>query len=892
MPLQTEAIKVFLEANTHADLAALYNAEMEVQVNAAQDGGVRITGEYQGRQWNGWADPDDPALIWKSYRIPYKAKTNPEYKPKKQSWPLGLHAEGIGMTGWNWVKKQSIWVAYDFDSVANHKQGLTAEELEAVKNAVMSIPWITVRISTSGKGIHFYTFLLSVATANHTEHAALARAILGMLSAKTGFDFQSKLDACGGNMWVWHRKMKDTDGLKLIKKGSILREIPANWKDHIDVVRGNRRKCLPRYVEQDEIDEFEELCGTRPRIKLDSAHLRLQSFLDDNNAQWWWDKDHWMMVCHTADLKKAHTELDLKGIFETVAQGKERGADHNCFAFPLRKGAWTVRRYTPGVGEHASWEQDGTGYTRCFYNQEPDLKTASRSHDGVETEQGGFEFTEAEVAKSVATSLGANVSLPPWAAGRRTILKHHKKDGRLIVEVKRESQDNGGDMSGWREDKGWWKRIYNTKVTPVTEPETGNYDDVVRHLITDGGDDFGWVINAGGGWQTEPLNHVKLSLKSLNFNDREISTILGQCVMRGWTLVNKPFEDEFPGDRQWNRGAAQLKFKPKLDEPFIHPTWTRVLDHAGAGLTKTIEKHPWCQTNGILTGGEYLKLWVASLFQKPTEHLPYLFFFSEEENTGKSTFHEAISLLMTKGYTRADAALTSNSAFNGELENAVLCVVEEVDLSQHKQARNRMKDWVMAELLPIHKKNQTPYHIVNTTHWVQCANYESYCPIFPGDTRITMCHMRPLTEAELIPKVQLMSILEKEASDFLGALMAVELPRSNSRLSIPIIETQEKKQTSRKNMNALELFIEECCFHIPGSMTEYKIFWETFFNWLDAEEAGNWTKIRVGRELPRRFPKGRNMKDKAKFYIGNVSLDSTRPDNETPWVLDGDKLVQ
>jgi len=880
--LQTEAIKAFLVAKTHKDLADLYNLEMEVQVNAAQDNGVRTQGEYQGRTWHGWQDPVDPGKTWKSFRIPYRAKTDPEYNPKEQTWPLGLHAEGVGLTGWNWARRCSLWVAYDFDSIANHKQGLSADELEALKTTAMQIPWVTVRKSTSGRGYHLYVFLPSISTENHTEHAALGRAILGMLSAKTGFDFQSKVDACGGNMWVWHRKMTGTDGLKLIKAGSTLTDIPVNWKDHLEVVKGNRRKNLPRYIEGGDVDLFEELCGTRPRIKLEEAHIRVQQKLDEVGAQWWWDQDHWMMVCHTADLKRVHSELNLRGIFETVAVGKERGADHNCFCFPIRRGAWVVRRYTAGIQEHASWEQDKNGYTRCFLNQEPDLQTAARSSDGIELEKGGFVFQEAEVAVKVADQLGAAIKLPNWAMNREAVVRHHKKDGRLIMQVKHEAKDNGGDMPGWQMEKGYWTRIFNIKVQAPSESEVGNYDDLVRHLITDSGEDYNWSINSGQGWQTEPINHVKLALKSMNFGDREINNVLGNCVLRSWTVVNIPFEDEFPGDRKWNRNAAQLRFKPKLEEPYEYSTWMKVLNHCGSGLDEAVLANEWCQIHGVKTGGDYLKVWVASIFQQPKEPLPYLFFYSEEEATGKSTFHEALSLLVNQGYIEASQAITSDGGFNGELQNAVICVIDEFDLSKHKDARNRIKNWVTAREISVHIKGQTPYHIVNTTHWIQTANSHLFCPVFPGDSRITMVCVPPFSKDELVPKFRLFQLLEKEAPDFLGAIMSVEIPAPDDRLAIPIIETQEKKRTAIGNMTQLQAFIEEKCFKIPGALTKFSDFYDSFIGWLDAEEVGFWSKIRVGRELPQGYPKGRNMQDQAQFYVGNVSL---RPGAEggVPW---------
>ena len=57
---------------------------------------------------------------------------------------------------------------------------------------------------------------------------------------------------------------------------------------------------------------------------------------------------------------------------------------------------------------------------------------------------------------------------------------------------------------------------------------------------------------------------------------------------------------------------------------------------------------------GVLTGADYLKCWIAALFQEPMEPLPYLFLYSQEQNTGKSILHEALSLLLTRGVVRAE----------------------------------------------------------------------------------------------------------------------------------------------------------------------------------------------------------------------------------------------
>jgi hypothetical protein len=247
LPLKTEAIKRFLTHMTHADLAELYGPHMEVQVHASQDGGTRVDGDYQGRTWHAWEDA--AGNRWKSFRIPLNAKTIPENNDSPMSWDLAEHAEGIGMTGWDWKALRSRWVGFDFDAISGHSEQhskkLTDKELLEIQEKACAIPWVTVRKSTSGKGLHLYVFVDPTETVNHDEHAALARAILGMMSAFVGFDFHGKVDAMGHIMWTWHRKMRGTDGLTLLKQGDVLTDIPPNWRDHIEVIQGKRKKNRP-----------------------------------------------------------------------------------------------------------------------------------------------------------------------------------------------------------------------------------------------------------------------------------------------------------------------------------------------------------------------------------------------------------------------------------------------------------------------------------------------------------------------------------------------------------------------------------------------------------------------------------------------------------------------
>jgi hypothetical protein len=900
-PTKTEAVKAFLMSMTHPDLAALYSADMEVQVNVAQENGVRIkTGEFKGREWNAFTDNN---LTWKPFRIPLKAKSEPEYTDHPISFPLGVYAEGIGMTGWDWKNRCSRWVAFDFDAIAGHSEKhlkkLDERQIAEVRDRLTGVPFVTLRRSTSGKGLHLYIFLQPVETANHNEHAALARAILSMLSGLTGFDFASKVDVCGGNMWVWHRKMYTNwgmrmmgNGLELIKAGEPLTQIPANWRDHIKVVTRNSPKSLPSFVYDLPVNDpdrlFGELTGQRAKVTLDCEHLALINHLTDNGCCWWWDQDSWMLVAHTADLKEAHGPLKMRGQFETVATGSLRGHDHNCFMFPLRNGAWAVRRYSPGTQESSTWEQDGHGWTRCFLNKEYDLHTLARLHEGVAHEKGGYHFRHASSIVNVLTALGINIKIPPWLSSRKGVVRYSAKDSHIAVHITSEASDDGSAMKDWIQEKGLWKKVFKTTLQ-TSEPEgRENYDDFLRH-ITSGGQDAGWVLKRDTIWSEEPLVHVRAALGSMGHDGKDAAQIIGSSVIKAWDLVNMPFQPEYPGGRQWNRNAAQLAVVPSLDlENLKYPSWQRILDHCGEGLTDAVAGNAWCQNAGINNGAEYLMLWIASLFKRPTMPMTYLAFYGPQDS-GKSIFHEMISeILITAGWVRADNALQSDQNFNGEFANCILAIVEETDLSKHKAAYNKIKDLTTSPQLAIRPLYCQQYMVPNTLHFVQTMNEQGHCPIPDGDTRITLVYVDSIPPADMIPKFELMARLRKEAPDFLAAVLAMELPESNSRLAVPTINTTAKARAAEKSMTLLEQFLLEECHEIPGSCISAEEFHNEMNLWLeDPNDKKYWTKHRIGRELPDKFPRGRtgSTNDQSRYY-GNLTTKKDTPPSD-PYVLVG-----
>lgn len=844
-PTRTEAIQRFLKAFAQPDLADLYSYNMEAQCNVAKGDGIRVDSTFKGKTSVAWTDGIE---TWKPFRIPYNAGGIATYDDRPMQFNLEKHVEGIGMTGWDWVNRISKWVAFDFDSLMGHsdrhERNCTDEELIKITQLVSGVPWVEVRRSAGGNGLHLYVFLEPTGTENHHEHAALARSVIGMLSGTVGFDFSAKVDIVGGNMWIWHRKSMGTGGLSLIKAHTELCRVPLNWKDHIPVIRRDRFKTLPSKIEtKADEDLFETLTSQRTIVDLDLEHKNLLEYLQKSGAYCWWDGDRNMLVAHSFELKLAADELNFKGQFKTLANGTERGTDINCFCFPMRNGAWVVRRFTPGVGEEATWSQDKAGWTRCYLNKPLDLDTAARSAGGIE-EPTGYYFEQGKDAQDTVKSLGGDINLPDWALYQEARIKD--SDGRVLVEIPKIA---GKEIPGWAPKGKTLRKFFDIKSDDTFDQDTTDSDDIVRHVITDDKTDAGWLINVNKFWVDEPNANIKLALKSRGNKASEADLIMGSSVMNPWALVNQPFSPEYPGGRIWNRRSAQIRYKPTLDRDTLeYPTWLKILNHLGKGLDIGVNNNIWCKDNGILNGADWLKCWIASLFQHPDQPLPYLFFFGEQ-NVGKSTLQEALELLISDGgVVRANSALTDS--FNGELANAVVCVVEELDLSNPKNksvAANRIKDWTLGRSLQIHQKHKTPYTIKNTTHWIQIANDRRYCPIFPGDTRITMIEVFPISLEEMIPKKLLFDALEAEASDFLAAILQMELPATNDRLNVPVIETEEKLAAARSNRSSLQEFIEDQLFDVPGEKEQVEKLHDYFTNWC--EKTGDTEKLSLNQFL-------------------------------------------
>ena len=360
----------------------------------------------------------------------------------------------------------------------------------------------------------------------------------------------------------------------------------------------------------------------------------------------------------------------------------------------------------------------------------------------------------------------------------------------------------------------------------------------VRYAKRDG-TAVGWFLDQGDEWLAIPRSDLTTWLTGSGL---DAPAEIKKAIDRALTLVNVPFAPEHPEPGMWNRGGAQLAFTPA---PGDHPTWDSVLAQIGAGLDEAVLEDEWCKREGITTGAAYALAWTASMLQQPAEPTAYLFLFGEEES-GKSTFPEALRLLMTRGAVHAKQALMSAGGFNGELAGAVLAIVDDFKLPNRRGVtHDRLKEWVTAIWMSYHSKGHTPYDDKSYLHWVHTANGPDHCPVLDGDTRITMIEVQPPSAKR--QKRELFAALRKEGAAFLHTALHLELPGPGDRLAIPSVATAAKRETQRANRDEIETWLDATPAWLAMSDAEIV---EAFVGSLPLGRQGFWTASRVRQGIP------------------------------------------
>jgi hypothetical protein len=673
-----------------------------------------------------------------------------------------------------------------------------------------------------------------------------------MLSEKAGFDFSAAVDACGGVLWLWHSKITpENRGLELVKPAERhFDSLPPYWRDYISVVTRRTSQLRPTGAPI----EFDEIAAAQHNVALEQAHLDVIAALLRTKYKTVWVSEKKLLQTHTCALAEISKTLNIRGLFRTISNGSNPDTP-NCFAFPTEGGGWAVYRFGPGVQEAETWRQDGTNYTSCTFNTPLPIKVAAKILGGSATTK-GFSFRTTREAEEALRVAGESVESPDWLADRpaeliitkgKAILRAEKPKADLRKPEGRQQLEEEAQREappGWALRKDGWERLVEVK----NQKET-NYSDTDRLLrvaVTANNSFAGWYVHTNSGWMHFPIGEIRAILATEGLQGIERDEVIGYQVMHPWSLISVPFAPEYPGQRRWNRGAAQLAFAPSDSADPQHPHWDIVLSHCGKSLDEAILKMGWAKESGLYSGGDYLRAWIACLLREPFAPLPYLFLFGPE-NSGKSMLHEAISLLMTRGVVCANHAL-DRTDFNGELVGAVLAYIEEKDLNK-KGVLEKIKQWVTSPQILIRQMRADAYCVPNTLHFIQVANNPSYCPIMEGDTRITALKVtQPETE---IPKTQLVKKLIEEAPDFIRTLLDMKLPQPAARLRLPVIETREKESVQALNQDDVAKFLSEFCAQKSGSTIQFREFYARFREWLGPEQ-DNWSRKRVVIELASR----------------------------------------
>ncbi|PQO47014.1 primase-helicase family protein [Blastopirellula marina] len=478
---------------------------------------------------------------------------------------------------------------------------------------------------------------------------------------------------------------------------------------------------------------------------------------------------------------KDHTALEICANTKTTASEVAKQLPHVSFDRDVQvtiEDGYIYADELPGE----AWEPDGDRYRLPLI---PSF-AAICSARGASRVSGrdAFVTDDYQIVEAIASDLGSPFTVVDVLRHGRRYTIFEGRGHRVFVKTTRHKDDPPTDWAS-PSPQIWERQIGYAPKKPMEPPK--DYDDRIRRLENASGTSGGWVVRKQNGeWTTVSVSELKMHLQHLGHPKSEAETIIGRYANDPWKLVSLPFQDEHPGGRQWNRFRTTWRSEPLPWNNWRElESWLKILSHIGRDLDDHVQPY------GFIDGAHFLFCWLASLVQKPFEPLPYLFLYGEE-GTGKSIFHEAFELLVTGGVVKADRALTSQSDFNGELLGCILGVVEEKDIARVKGAYAKIKDAVTARKLSIRKMRTDSFMVDNTTHWVQCSNDPSSCPMFEGGTRIQPIRVDQLKHD--IPKPELLAALAEEGPRFAYCLANAKLPEPTGRMMLPIIDTPTRQK--------------------------------------------------------------------------------------------------
>ena len=806
-----QGIQAFLKAREAESpyLIPMWSPEMETQI-MVHPGSNAVNEDSEGGPWT------DGEQIWKNHRWPYKAGSAPYYNDETLRFDPGVHLTRVGSTWWNFVQKKSVAVVFDIDVDDEHAASTTTvgmSQLDSIVERLSALPYLTLVRSTGGRGVHVYCKFdpkdLPDA-ANHGEHTQVSLAVLAKMCEDVDYDFSQHIDVKGVVAWFWADSSPEGHpGFSLIKAATDALGA-ADIVEYLNALPQRKKATVTSVNSKGEVHPIEP------------EHREILEALEKTGYSFIWQPEFNMAHTHTCALKQVFDERaqagnPLKGMFETVSQGTDRSKP-NCYITTRPDGAFKVARFGNATAEHDLWQTRDQD-TWCYFNSPVLVLTVMRKFASTYDDKGMI--FEAPALERVVKALGKEIDLSGIQAPIRVTAR---KDGVMEAFFKA----SGGNYPGWEAtDKGF------TRELPVVHSHAAHMksqldtaDKYVRHVISPQWDYFGWALNTGQKWvMYKSYEHVACVMNQLF--GKEAGAIRAEMTVNPWRLVHKPFQGEYPGDRQWNKDAPQLAHPP-ADKPGGHRHYDMILDHLGKGLDDTVRNTSWCQKWGIQTGADYIRFWLAAIIQFPHSPLPYLFLFGPQ-NSGKSALHEYVceNIFTHGGTASATNALVSSSGYNAELSKCVVAYIEEKDLSKLKgQAYERIKEWTTARFLTIHPKGHTPYDQENTIHFIQCGNSPLNLPLEDGDTRVTVISVGPLKN--IIPRDILHEYLQAEAPYFIRTLLNTTLPAPIDRMRVPTLTSDAKRDLERINQTPLESFASDSLIPCDGALVKLSDFYDSY----------------------------------------------------------------
>ncbi len=828
-PTRYQSIKATLELYAPADLAARYQEGMEALMQVDPEKGEPVYKDHKTPIPNTY---DDGKFVHFTIRI-----QSPGDGAKPQTFPPEDYFEAIGISGLDVERNVAYAVGYDFDSILNHDEarGLTEQQLADLLAALKKLPYVEIRRSTSGNGYHVWVWFPVTdlpQVHNRIEMRALARAVLQRMSLDTGYRFEGDVDHLGDILWICARRATaENGGLSLVQAAaSPLEDWPRDFLDHVDVITRKRRRTRLRGANVADADAIDAATNDRPRDCLEPKHREFLKCYAKSGYAGYWNEDHNCFVCHTQGIAETLKQVQLPGLFETSSNGNDPDKP-NCWMYPLSDAAWRAFRFSHGTDEAPTWELSRNGWRTCVIGRTPSLSQLAAKFNGKKTSK-GVAFLSAEDATNALLQLGASIDLPTWFERRPITIKQVPRG--LEADFPYEEGDAGGDNGLTANERGWfrpprstaWRKFIEIEVE-LSHPDYHSLaDDVVRSVCHQG-EHIGLFTHTEAGWNQQILSMVKPRMSHEGITGGLQNDVLGWCDKYPYLRTARPFQPEYPGNREWNKDGTKLLFLPAIADGET-PMWDKILAHLGRGLDEALD--PWCQEHGIEMGADYLRYWIANLIRFPERRLPMLAVYSPENKTGKSLLHEAPAILFDeKGYIFATKAIKNKSGFDGELHGKVLCALEEINLTESADFYANLKKLITSHRADFTFKKENTFMDTNFTHWIMTTNHREYIPIELHDERIILWEVTPF-EGDEIPKPQLLDMLRKEAPQFLRKLFALDLSDIAGRVTLPVLMTSEKaaamfnKQADFPGLEGLALKAAEAIQKLskpwgPGSAT-------------------------------------------------------------------------